>query len=184
MRDKVRRQCPQTTTFEEKGEPKRIRTEIPLLTSITPYRWAKPAHEILNEWQWPLTARFYFFEHPPKWCTYSAIWLLPVWCHVKLLPCWHVFCAHHTTMHQFTVSLQARPHTLGECVFSCNRGLGLLDLGGKGRLGLSRHTIMHQFTASLQALPPPSAGRRPGCRSSRSSVPAAPSPPPPNTLGA
>ena len=38
MRDKVRRQCPQTTTFEEKGEPKRIRTEVPLLTSLTPYR--------------------------------------------------------------------------------------------------------------------------------------------------
>ena len=31
MRDKVTRQCPQTT-FEEKGEPKQIRTEIPPLT--------------------------------------------------------------------------------------------------------------------------------------------------------
>ena len=29
VRDKVIRQCPQTTTFEEKGEPKRIRTEVP-----------------------------------------------------------------------------------------------------------------------------------------------------------
>ena len=29
---------PQTTTFEEKGQPKRIRTEVPLLTSLTPYR--------------------------------------------------------------------------------------------------------------------------------------------------
>ena len=38
VRDKVKRQCPQTTTFEEKGEPKRIRTEVPLLTSLTPYR--------------------------------------------------------------------------------------------------------------------------------------------------
>ena len=37
-RDRVTRQCPQTTTFEENGEPKRIRTEVPLLTSITPYR--------------------------------------------------------------------------------------------------------------------------------------------------
>ena len=36
VRDKVARQCPQTTTFEEKGEPKRIRTEAPLLTSLTP----------------------------------------------------------------------------------------------------------------------------------------------------
>ena len=35
------RQCPQTTTFEEKGEPKRIRTEVPLLTS-------KPAHFIVR----------------------------------------------------------------------------------------------------------------------------------------
>ena len=26
VRDKVTKQCPQTTTFEEKGEPKRIRT--------------------------------------------------------------------------------------------------------------------------------------------------------------
>ena len=37
VRDKVTRQCPQTTTFDEKGEPKRIRTEVPLLTSLTPY---------------------------------------------------------------------------------------------------------------------------------------------------
>ena len=41
--DKVTRQCPQTTTFEEKGEPKRYGTEVLPLTSLTPYRWAKPA---------------------------------------------------------------------------------------------------------------------------------------------
>ena len=33
--DKVTRQCPQTTTFDVKGEPKQIRTEDPLLTSLT-----------------------------------------------------------------------------------------------------------------------------------------------------
>ena len=38
VRDKVTRQCPQITTFEERGEPKRIGTEVPLLTSLTPYR--------------------------------------------------------------------------------------------------------------------------------------------------
>ena len=38
VRDKVTRQCPQTTNFEEKGEPKQIRTDVPLLTSLTPYR--------------------------------------------------------------------------------------------------------------------------------------------------
>ena len=36
VRDKVTRQCPQTTIFEEKREPKRIRTEVPLLTSLKP----------------------------------------------------------------------------------------------------------------------------------------------------
>ena len=44
MRDNVTRQCPQTTTLEEKGELKHIRTEVLLLTSLTPYRLAKPAH--------------------------------------------------------------------------------------------------------------------------------------------
>ena len=39
VRDKVTRQCLQTTTpFDEKGEPKRYRTEVLLLTSLTPYR--------------------------------------------------------------------------------------------------------------------------------------------------
>ena len=33
VRDKVTRPCPQTTTFEEKGEPKRYRTEVLPLTS-------------------------------------------------------------------------------------------------------------------------------------------------------
>ena len=38
VRDKVTRQCPQTATFEKKGELKRIRTEVPLLTSLMLYR--------------------------------------------------------------------------------------------------------------------------------------------------
>jgi len=42
VRDKVTRQCPQATTFEEKGEPKLIRTEVRLPTSLMPYRSAKP----------------------------------------------------------------------------------------------------------------------------------------------
>ena len=36
VRDKSTRQFPQTTIFEEEGEPKRIQTKVPLLT--------KPAH--------------------------------------------------------------------------------------------------------------------------------------------
>ena len=38
VRDKVTRVHTETTAFEKKGEPKRIRTEAPLLTSLTPYR--------------------------------------------------------------------------------------------------------------------------------------------------
>ena len=38
VRDRVTRQCPQTTILEVKGEPKQIRTEVPLLTSLPPYR--------------------------------------------------------------------------------------------------------------------------------------------------
>ena len=38
VKDKVTRQCPQTTTFEAKGEPKRYRTEVLSLTSLPPYR--------------------------------------------------------------------------------------------------------------------------------------------------
>ena len=34
---KATTQCPQTTTFEEKGEPKRNQTEVLLLTSLTLY---------------------------------------------------------------------------------------------------------------------------------------------------
>ena len=43
VRDKVTRPFPQTTTFEEKGEPKRYGTEDLPLTTLTPYRWAKAA---------------------------------------------------------------------------------------------------------------------------------------------
>ena len=35
VRDKVTRQCPQTTTFEETGKPKQIRTEVLPLASLT-----------------------------------------------------------------------------------------------------------------------------------------------------
>ena len=37
VKDRVIRQCPQTTTFDEKGEPKRNRAEAFLLTCLMPY---------------------------------------------------------------------------------------------------------------------------------------------------
>ena len=36
VRDKVTRQCPQTTTFEEKGELKQNRILVPVFTSLPP----------------------------------------------------------------------------------------------------------------------------------------------------
>ena len=42
VRGKVTRQCPETTIFEEKGEPKQFRTEVPLLTSLTASLTARP----------------------------------------------------------------------------------------------------------------------------------------------
>ena len=36
VRDKVTRQCPQTTTFEDKEELKQIQTEVPLVTETHP----------------------------------------------------------------------------------------------------------------------------------------------------
>ena len=47
------------------------------------------------------------FEYPPKWSIYSSL-LLQGWCHVKLLPSQCMFGVHHTTMHQFTVSLYSK----------------------------------------------------------------------------
>ena len=38
VRDKVTRQCPQTTILEVKGESNQIRTEVLPLTSLPPYR--------------------------------------------------------------------------------------------------------------------------------------------------
>ena len=38
LRDSFTKHCPQTTTFEEKEEPKWIRTDVLPLTSLTPYR--------------------------------------------------------------------------------------------------------------------------------------------------
>ena len=35
-------------------------------------------------------------EYSLKWCTYSAVWLLPGWRHVKLLPSRRMFCVDHS----------------------------------------------------------------------------------------
>ena len=57
---------------------------------------------------------------------YSAVQLLTCWCHLKVLPSRRTFCVHHTSIHQFTVSLYSTPHTQGACVFRCNLSFALL----------------------------------------------------------
>ena len=48
VRDKDTRQCLQTTTFEEKGELKRIRTEVLLLTSLTLFPLNQHIRELIS----------------------------------------------------------------------------------------------------------------------------------------
>ena len=106
MRDKVTRQCPQTTTFEEKGEPKRIRTEVPLLTSLTPYRSAKPVHYAVVHRN-TVKRNNYFYSHfiksldllsstlrhrTQKYSCFPSIFILPARISVPLIKCRVSFC--------------------------------------------------------------------------------------------
>ena len=78
MRDKVTRQSPQTPTFEAKGEPKQIQTEVPLLTSLTPYRWAKPAHACSPQ---SCLLNTHSYNYPPTLCCPIKISVLfNLWC--------------------------------------------------------------------------------------------------------
>ena len=44
--------CPQTTAFEEIGDPQRNQTDVLLLTSsLRPYCTAKTAHSVVTSWQ-------------------------------------------------------------------------------------------------------------------------------------
>ena len=63
VRDKVTRQCPQTATFEEKGEPKQIRTEVPLLTSPN----ALPLGQTGSQKGVQLSIPFITRCLPPRW---------------------------------------------------------------------------------------------------------------------
>ena len=89
--DKVTGQCPQTTTFEVKGEPKRYRTEVLPLTSLTPYH-SRPFEEdrfiALTRW-------FFFFwgggvvpfqpwKNPECPATHYKLLRVPVWANKKV----------------------------------------------------------------------------------------------------
>ena len=48
------------------------------------------------------------FNIHPNGVPDSGIWLLHGWRHVKLPPSRRKLCVHHSTMHQFTVSLHSK----------------------------------------------------------------------------
>ena len=100
------RQCPQTITFEEKGEPKWILTKVLLLPAYHLTAWPNPLTRMSK---WVTSFFIVHFEYLQKWCTFRAVCLLQGWCHMKLLPSRHMFCVHHTTMHQFTMLLHSKP---------------------------------------------------------------------------
>ena len=94
--DKVRRQSPQTTTFEE-GEPERNRIEVLLLTSLTPYLQARPAHKRRNKVTVPSSAR-----HSP--CSHSRV--AAALCMYRLEP-----------LKRQVVSIKALPENIGrQCI--------------------------------------------------------------------
>ena len=69
---------------------------------------------VTSDLQWvrvTVTCLARWWLYPSKWWTYGAVWLLHGWYHVKPLPSRLTFCVHHATMHQFTVSFHAKPHT-------------------------------------------------------------------------
>ena len=70
-------------------------------------------HCAIVTWDSKWTTRLFIvrFEYPLKWCTYSTVWLLHGWCHVKLAAILACSVYNHTTMHHHVMSLHAKPHT-------------------------------------------------------------------------
>ena len=118
VRDKVTRQCPQTVTFEDKIVV--VRFYIALFSALGQTHCALHARDIERVTIVSCSA-FLNIRRSGLLTALSGCQLLG-WCRVKLLPSRRTFCARHTTMHQFTVSLRFQPHTCKVRVcFSCNR---------------------------------------------------------------
>ena len=77
--------------FEEKGEPKRYRTEVLPLTSLTPYRQAKPVHVQYSSDLLPFNRSFVAMRRgiTPRNCV--TVLYFPVKISVLLLFCFRFF---------------------------------------------------------------------------------------------
>ena len=130
MRDKVTKQRPQTTRLEEKAELKQIRAEVIPLTSLTPYRWTKPAHAEQTHYVLDVCdSECIAVELDTQQCTYSAVWLLGAWCHVKLLPSQCTFCVYLQPCTRFQCHLiRSHIRTVHVCIaVTCHLHFGQTD---------------------------------------------------------
>ena len=59
------------------------------------------------DFTWVTSFLWCVFEYPPLWCTYSAVWLLHGWCHMKLLPSRRVLCTPYNHAPCHVTSLKA-----------------------------------------------------------------------------
>ena len=86
VRDKVTRQCPKTTTSEEKGEPKRIRTEVPLPLGQTGLRFywvgVRPDITVTVDWALKSTCYLSFYWVRPD-ITVKVNWALKTTCYLS-----------------------------------------------------------------------------------------------------
>ena len=104
---------------------KKIKKELHNDNTITLFLcfWADPLCSGLM-WLWMSDWSFYtaHLEQPPKWCTYSAVWLLHGWCQVNLLPSQRTFCVHHTNHTPVYSDTLLKDHKsrIHTCMFSSN----------------------------------------------------------------
>ena len=71
---------------------------IAQISSLEQTRWTLVTcdSKLVTSFSWRI------FEYIPKQCTYSAVWLLHGWCHMKLLLSKHILCMpcnHVTSLH-------------------------------------------------------------------------------------
>ena len=129
VRDKVTRQCAQTTSFLKR---KANQAEALLLTSLTPYRWAKPAHWTMRRDVMSLQTtvtdlgkRGHYWVTAPE-NVFSATWhwsyhthmcaCTYTWMHAHTLAQAHTYAYTHTHTHVHT---HTNTHTLCVILYTC-----------------------------------------------------------------
>ena len=71
-----------------------VPARLTMVTYTALFSATEQTHCSLVVWLWSRDCRP-VCEWPPKWCAYSAVWLLHARCHVNLLPSRRTLCIHH-----------------------------------------------------------------------------------------